>query len=138
MEVNELKREILGRFSDKHSLSFTGARSRFENEVRDIRLIISVSKRHERTSDLYWYGYTQSQIDYLNRASEGYFIFGFLDTGRAFVIPRERMNRMAEEMHSTNNQSGKTHHVHVRVHGGRLVIDAVRTASKFEFLEFEI
>ena len=44
---------------------------------------------------------------------------------------------MAKEMHYTDNNSGKYYHVHVRLFKGIEVIDAVRTDSKFEFLQYE-
>lgn len=140
MAYYKLKGEICERFSEKLSIPFTRrTASKFENKNHGVRLVISVSKRYEITSDLYWYGFNESQIDYLDQARQGYFIIGFLDSERAFAIPHEKMKEMAKEMHYTKHQSGKNYHVHVRFHKGREVIGGLRSDNKiFEFLKFEI
>lgn len=137
MTHDRLKDEIRDRFSEKLSMPFSGSRARFENKTHGVRLVISVSRRYENTSDLYWYGFNQSQNNFLNQAKQGYFIMGFSDSERAFAIPHEKMNRMAKEMSYTDYESGKNYHVHIRLFEGIEVIYMASTDSRFEFLQYE-
>lgn len=145
MAHDRVKDEILNRFSDKLSMSFAGSRARFENKNHGVRLVISVSKRYEELPSLYWYGFNESQIDFLDQARQGYFIMGFLDSGRAFAIPHEKMKQMVKEMNYTVRQSKRNYHVLIRFHKGNEVISALRMDKNiprtdnriFEFLEFE-
>ena len=149
MAYDDLKGEILGRFSKNPTMTFTGslARARFESKNGNgvngngVRLVVSVSKRHNLPSGLYWYGFNQSQIDFLDKATKqgyrGYFIMVFSDSKRAFAIPHEEMKQMANEMNSTDYKSGKNYQVIVKLFEGREVIYASRTGSRFEFLRYE-
>ena len=149
MAYDDLKGEILDKFSKKyskkhsikHSMTFTGslARARFESKNGNgVRLVVSVSKRHNLPSGLYWYGFSQSQIDFLDEATKkGYFIMVFSDSKRKFKIPHKEMKQMAKEMNSTGDGSQKNYQVIVKLFEGREVIYASRTGSKFEFLQYE-
>ena len=124
--------------ADKFSASFSRNRSSFEAE--SIRFSVAVSKQYERR-DKYWYAYHPRQKDFLSDSSESYFVLGCLDERKAFAIPFQEMNEIAEEMLTTSpkgDESKKYHHVVIREDNGRYYIFAHPTKNEMNINDFEI
>lgn len=136
--IEEFKVDIAKRMADKFSASFSRNRSSFEAE--SIRFSVAVSKQYERR-DKYWYAYHPRQKDFLSDSSESYFVLGCLDERKAFAIPFQKMNEIAEEMLTTSpkgDDSKKYHHVVIREDNGRYYIFAHPTKNEMNINDFEI
>ena len=138
--IHEVKAEIGRRLSRQFGVPLTRKGSYLEHAESGRRFIIVVSKRHLGPTD-YWYGYHTEQQSRLVRAKEGYFVLGCLDTGRAFAVPADEMNRIAQRMKYTlylGDKENKRYHVFIRTMGERVFIHINNDNPDFDIRQFEI
>ena len=118
---HQLKAEIAERLERKFGISLTRRRSHYEHRGSSRRFIIAVSQFYREYPSDYWYGYNTNQQSHLAEVEEGYFVLGCLDTGRAFAVPMEDMDKMARHMNTTS-RGHVNHHVFIRSEGARIFI----------------
>ena len=138
--IQEVKAEIGRRLSRKFEIPLTRRRSCLEHVESGRRFIVAVSRFYGGPSD-YWYGYHTKQQSLLAEVEEGYFVLGCLDTGRAFAVPADEMNRIAQRMKYTlylGDKENKRYHVFIRTMGERVFIHINNDNPDFDIRQFEI
>ena len=135
--LRQVKDEIATRLEKTFDISLTRRRSYYEHLASGCRYIIAVSKRYRDMPQDYWYGYNSNQQSHLAEGEDGYFVLGFLDSGRAFAVPVAEMNRMARLMNTTI-RGHVNHHVNVRLRGNRVFIYINNDHPEFDIRRFEI
>jgi hypothetical protein len=64
---------------------------------------------------LYWYGFLDSQNNYLEEKTKGYFILGCIDASDYFAIPIADMKIFAQEMRTSSKGDKSWSHVQIKV-----------------------
>ena len=89
-------------------------RSLYWNQARNIRAVLSVSKRHPNDRNPYWYGYQPEWERFLDESEIGYFVLGCIGLKTAFAIPKSIFYPMLRSLNKTTKPNGTYYwHVHL-------------------------
>ena len=115
-ELIKLKRlEIAEAFSKtKNTNLLLRKTALFSNFDNSIKAAISISKRYEESNE-YWFSYYEPMRQFLS-VNESFMIFGLLDKNYAFVIPKEKMEELKTDLHTTPERDNKKQYWHIIFH----------------------
>ena len=92
--------------------------SSFESNDGTTRVVILTSRRHDRRSQQYWYGFYDTQRKYLAQKASNYLALCAIDTGRIWAVPASVLDPIVDSMGPTNRPNGQTYwHVMLRLSG---------------------
>jgi len=111
--------------------------SLYEADDGDLRVVISTSRRYNRSYQSYWYCFYDVQREYLLGQPSNYLLLGAIDTGRVWAVPATEVERMAPLMNRTKRANGQTYsHILSKLVGTRCVITA--GGKEFDISPYEI
>lgn len=85
----------------------------FSDASDDYKIAIPISKNYERKDQNYWYAYSESMRNFLERAKVSFMVFGMLDKNFAFAIPYKVFEDYKNKMNTTPAKNNKSEYWHV-------------------------
>jgi hypothetical protein len=111
--------------------------SLYESQDGTVRAMISTSRRHHQSYKSYWYGFYDSQRQYLGRDPASYLVLGALDSGRLWAVPVPEIGPLIDEMTTTTRPNGQVYrHILSKLEGERCILRTV--AKDFDLSPFEL
>lgn len=112
--LEEKRQEVLATFGkQRHTKFVKKSRALYWNAGRRVRVVCTVSKRHQRGVSLYWYAYHPKWDQFLEEAKESFFLLGCMDLDVAFAIPVEVIRRRLRELNTTPNNGKPYYHIKI-------------------------
>jgi hypothetical protein len=104
------------------------------------RACITISKRYERDSQPYWYGYQRAWHDFLNQGEDSMLVFGCMDRDEAFVIPVGVVVSFLPKLNQTIREGGASywHIVFTTNEDGSLALYSSRTGEKLDLSLYSV
>ncbi|TKC02166.1 MAG: hypothetical protein E5W81_00680 [Mesorhizobium sp.] len=93
-------------------------RSNFINPDEQVRAVIAVSKRYPRDYQAYWYGFYETQAEFLAGAERGYLVLCGMDTNRAWSLPYPFLVPLLPRLKQTVREEGQRYwHIALKLVG---------------------
>jgi hypothetical protein len=134
---NDCIRKIAERFDrtihrKKHSM--------YADALDDIHVIVSISKRYEKSETFYWYAYhDEPQRKYLSTAKIGMMIFGLTDQDFAFAVPFELLEKYWGNMYETTKKNGQIYkHIYIYLKDGKFYLRVREKGTEIDLSEFKL
>lgn len=100
-EIIQAKRcKILDALSHREQITLNnkkGALSWTEDE--GVRVVSTISKRHDRRAAPYWYGYSPEWRKFLASARKSFLVLGCVDRNTAYAIPAHELEKIIDNLH---------------------------------------
>lgn len=126
--------EAFGNRHGKHLLQKT--RAKFSSQDKSLRVVCSISKRYNSTSNPYWYAFHPQWKSFLEEADEGYFMLGCMDRNDAFAIPIGELEGLLPKLNQTVRETGAYWHVHLVDQSGQVAINIPNESELFDLTKF--
>jgi hypothetical protein len=115
-------------------------RALFEDAEGRKRVCITISKRHDREYQPYWYAYHPSWNDFLKAAEQAMFVLGCMDRDEAFAIPLSTFSGFLPKLNKTTGD-GSRNYWHVIItpkEDGGLALYSSSTGEKLDLRPFSV
>jgi Protein of unknown function DUF262/Protein of unknown function (DUF1524) len=100
-----------------------------------LRVVFSISKRHERGRGPYWYGYSDHWREFLEAAEAAFFVFGCMDRDSAYAIPFSKIDGLRGKLYRTPDRHW---HIDLEENSAKELVLALPDGSKVPLREFEL
>lgn len=87
--------------------------SLYADQTGQYKAAVIVSKHYENAEMDYWYGYHNTQRSFLSDATNGFMIFGMVDSDVGFAIPFPDIEAYRERMNTTVKETREYWHVKI-------------------------
>jgi hypothetical protein len=102
-----------------------------------LRVVCSVSKRHERRA--YWYAYHPEWDKFLGEGQTGYYVLGCVDKDEAYAIPHGWIHGKLETLYTTERDNKMYWHIHVdETTQGDMLFRLFKVDQKVSLLPYRI
>jgi hypothetical protein len=115
-------------------------RALFESADRRKRVCITISKRHDREYQPYWYAYHPAWNDFLKGAEQAMFVLGCMDRDEAYAIPLSNFSSFLPKLNQTLGD-GSRNYWHVIItpnEDGGLALYSSSTGDKLDLRPYTI
>lgn len=100
-----------------------------------LRVVFSMSKRHESGRAPYWYGYSDQWREFLEPAEAAFFVLGCMDRESAYAIPFDRIDGLRDKLYRTPDRHW---HIDLEENSAREPMLALPDGTKVRLNEFEL
>jgi hypothetical protein len=117
------------------------SRALYWSSDHEQRVACTISKRYDtRAHPSYWYAHHPQWVDFLVEGRTGLLVLGCMDLSVAFAIPRDTIDGLLSELHTTETDRGMYWHIHIMQTGSgdyELLIPRHANLNLFPF-QFEL
>lgn len=91
-------------------------RSQYATRDGAAHAIIAISKRYDRDHQAYWYALYETHLAFIREGKPGFLVLGALDTGDAYVLPKDVVERAVPNLKPTIREQGQKYwHIAIRL-----------------------
>ena len=137
--ILEAKRqEVLTTFGkERHTKFVKKSRALYWNSDRTVRVVCTVSKRHQRGVSRYWYAYHPKWDQFLEEAKESFFLLACMDLNIAFAIPVRIIRDRLSELNTTPNNGKPYYHIKIiEATGGKYALQMPKSGNHLDLKKY--
>ena len=137
-EIDAKRESLLKAFFAKYGSSYRRvSRAQYMNDLNNVRVACSISKRYDRDYQPYWYAFHPTWLSFLQQGNDAFFILGCMDRSTGFAIPLETLQANLNKLNQTGEEPKHYWHVALGEDQDGLFLNMSKTGEKLYLGNFE-